>query len=386
MKSLVIGLGEIGSALYDILKEKYGGRKDGGVIGYDVKDGGDPDNLPIVGYLHICIPWCDDFIEVVNNYISICTPLYTIIHSSVPVRTTAKIDGTAFHSPVRGKHPGMKEGLLTYVKYLSFDGADHYEASEVSNYFLKAGIECKVVIDTKTTELGKLLALSRYGVYIAFSKEQEAICEKYGVAYHKAVTDFENTRTEGLKKLGSDELIQPLLFPFENFIGGHCTVEDMEILLKQGVDTPLLKTAYNIGRNTKVWGNCNIYPTAKIGKGCNIGGGCEIGNKVIIVDNVRIGAMTFIPEGVVIEDDVFVAPGVFFSNDKYPPSSQKEWGRILIKKGAALGMGAIILPGVTVGERAMIGAGSVVTKDVPDGAKYYGNPAHAHGESHLKGE
>ena len=96
--------------------------------------------------------------------------------------------------------------------------------------------------------------------------------------------------------------------------------------------------------------------------------------------------MTFIPEGVVIENDVFVAPGVFFSNDKYPPSSQKEWGRILIKKGAALGMGAIILPGVTVGERAMIGAGSVVTKDVPDGAKYYGNPAHAHGESHLKGE
>ena len=382
MKTLIVGLGEIGNALHDILKKEYGEEK---VIGFDIKNGGDPDELPIVGYLHICIPWCEDFIKIVNEYVSICTPLYTIIHSSVPVGTTAKIDGTVFHSPVRGKHPGMKEGLLTYEKYLSFDGNDHYEASEVSNYFLKAGITCKVVHETKTTELGKLLALSRYGVYIAFAKEQEAICEKFGVAYHKAVTDFEKTRTEGLIKLDQPELAQPLLFPFDNFIGGHCTIEDEKILLDQ-YDTPLLRCAYTIGRNTKVWGNCNIYPTAKIGKGCNVGGGCEIGNNVVIGDNVRIGAMTFIPEGVVIEDNVFVAPGVFFSNDKYPPSSQKNWGKILIKKGAALGMGSVILPGVTVGERAMIGAGSVVTKDVPDGAKYYGNPAHAHGESYLKGE
>jgi acetyltransferase-like isoleucine patch superfamily enzyme len=69
---------------------------------------------------------------------------------------------------------------------------------------------------------------------------------------------------------------------------------------------------------------------------------------------------------------------VTFSNDKYPPSSQKEWGLILIKKGAVLGMGSIILPGVTVGEGALIGAGSVVTKNVPAGETVYGNPAVVH--------
>jgi len=377
MKTMVVGLGEIGSALHNVLKDKYKKK----VYGYDAKSGEDKDKLPKVDILHICIPWCEDFVEIVNDYMSICTPKYVVNHSSVPVGTTAKLDGVAFHSPVRGKHPNMEEGLRAYVKYLSFDGNEHYAATEISNYFFKAGIECKTTPDTKTTELAKLLALSRYGVYIAFAKEQEAICEKFGVSYHKAVTDFENTRTQGLQKLGGDslKLIQPLLWPFDNFIGGHCTVEDMAILLDQGVDTPLLKDAYTIGRNTKVWGNCNIYKTAKIGKGCNIGGGCEIGHNVIIGNNVRIGAMTFIPEGVTIEDDCFIAPKVTFSNDKYPPSSQKEWGKILIKKGAVIGMGSIVLPGVVVGEGALVGAGSVVTKDIPAGEKWYGNPAHAHG-------
>jgi len=379
MKTLVIGMGEIGSALHEVLKDKYGNK----VFSYDIREG--EKELPKVDLLNICIPDCEDFVDIVNDYIAECTPKFTVIHSSVPVGTTEKIDGKAFHSPVRGKHPKMKEGLLTYVKYLSFDNGYHYEAQELSNYFFRAGIVCKTLPDTKCTELAKLLALSRYGVYIAFAKEQEAICEKFGVDYYKVVTDFENTRNEGLKKLGGDnlKLLQPLLWPFDKFVGGHCTVEDMEILLKQ-MDTPLLREAYNIGRNTKVWGNCNIYSSAKIGKGCSVGGGSEIGHNVRIGNNVRIGAMVFIPEGVTIQDDVFIAPKVTFSNDKYPPSDRKEWGTILVKKGAAIGMGAIILPGVTIGENALVGAGSVVTRDIPDGEKWYGNPAHAHGKN--KGE
>lgn len=373
MKSLIVGMGEIGNALHEILKDKYGAKN---VFGYDIKEG--YETLPQVDILHICIPWSEKFVKFVNEYVAACDTHYTVIHSSVPVGTTAHIAGNAFHSPVRGKHPGMKEGLLTYEKYISFDGNLHYEATELSNYFFAAGIVCKITPDTKTTELGKLLALARYGVNLAFAKEQERICAKYDVPYHFVVTDFENTRTAGLVKLGTTELIQPLLFPFDEYIGGHCTVEDMELILEQ-YRTPLMQEAYRIGRNTKVWGSCNIYPTAKIGKGCNIGSGSEIGENVVIGNSVRIGAMCFIPEGVTIEDDCFIAPKVTFSNDKYPPSAKEQWGKILIKKGAVLGMGSIILPGVTIGEGALVGAGSVVTKDVPAGQKWYGNPAHAHG-------
>ena len=377
--SLVVGTGEIGSALYEILEEKYGKK----VLKYDIKDGED---IPVgLDLLHICIPWSTSFEKIVLDYIKIVVPKFTIIHSSVPVGTTERIGLKGkcdmFHSPVRGKHPNMKEGLRVYRKYISFDGGLFYEAQELGGYFYDAGIECKTVPDTKVTELAKLLALSRYGVYIAFAKEQERICAQFDVPYHSAVVDFEKTRTEGLFELGGEnhKLIQPLLYPFADFVGGHCTVEDMELLLEQN-DTPLLREAYNIGRNTQVWEPCNIYPTAKIGKGCSIGQFTEIGEDVVIGNNVRIGGQCFIPECVTIEDDVFVAPKCTFSNDKYPPSDRNEWGNILIKKGAVLGMACVILPGVTVGEGAMVGAGSIVTKDVPAGEKWFGNPAAQHGK------
>jgi acetyltransferase-like isoleucine patch superfamily enzyme len=90
--------------------------------------------------------------------------------------------------------------------------------------------------------------------------------------------------------------------------------------------------------------------------------------------------MCFIPEGVTIEDNCFIAPRVSFSNDKRPPSKKEFWGKITIKKNAAIGMGAIILPGVMVGEGAIVGAGAVVTKSIPAGEKWFGVPAMPHGE------
>jgi len=269
-------------------------------------------------------------------------------------------------------------GMKIYVKYIGTDSHDHLANAEVCNYFFDAGFEVKLIGGSRATECAKLLELCRYGTYIAFAKEQERICKDFGVNYDVVVKDYEETRTDGLKKIKADHLIQPILYPFKDYVGGHCTVEDMEILLKQK-EYPLLKQAYEIDKNTKVWGNCNIYKTAKIGKGCSIGSGTEIGENVVIGNNVRIGAMCFIPEGVTIEDDCFIAPRISCSNDKRPPSGKANWGKILIKKGAAIGMGAIILPGVTIGAGAIVGAGAVVTKDVPSGEMWYGVPAMPHG-------
>ena len=118
-----------------------------------------------------------------------------------------------------------------------------------------------------------------------------------------------------------------------------------------------------------------ILKGAKIGKGTKIGNYVEVGKNVVIGANCSIQAFCFIPEGVTLEDNVFVGPCVGFFNDRYPPSKGKYWAKTLIKKGAIIGGHSAILPGVTIGEGAMIGAGSVVTKDVPKGEVWCGNPA-----------
>lgn len=124
-----------------------------------------------------------------------------------------------------------------------------------------------------------------------------------------------------------------------------------------------------------IWHFCNIYPTAMLGRGVSVGSYTEIGNNVIIGDRTRIGAHSFIPEGVLIGPDCFIGPGVTFTNDRFPPSPKNKWQRTTVCRRAAIGAGCIILPGVTIGFRALIGAGSVVTKNVPPNEIWAGNPA-----------
>jgi len=139
-----------------------------------------------------------------------------------------------------------------------------------------------------------------------------------------------------------------------------------------------------LGARVKIFAFTNLY-------GCTIGDDSKIGTFVEIQKNAKIGhrckisSHTFICEGVEIEDEVFVGHGVTFINDRYPRATTDEgmlqteadWRCVptRVKRGASVGSGATILCGVTIGERAIIGAGSVVTKDVPDGAVVAGNPA-----------
>jgi acetyltransferase-like isoleucine patch superfamily enzyme len=133
-----------------------------------------------------------------------------------------------------------------------------------------------------------------------------------------------------------------------------------------------------IGLNVKFWfPEFSNIGYCEIGHGCIIHSHVWIGNAVRIGSGVRIEAFTFIPPGVTIEDGVFIGPRVTFTNDKHPPSKDENgWQETLVKKDAVLGAGVIVLPGVTIGSRAVVGAGSVVTKNVPDGETWVGNPAH----------
>jgi len=130
-----------------------------------------------------------------------------------------------------------------------------------------------------------------------------------------------------------------------------------------------------IGKNVRIYDQVNLYK-CKIGDNAKIDAFVYIEEGVKIGKNVKIRPFTFIPEGVEIEDDVFIGPGVIFTNDKYPRvRGQWRLQKTIVKRGASIGAGAIILPGVTIGEYAIIAAGSVVTKDVPPYAIVAGNPA-----------
>lgn len=130
----------------------------------------------------------------------------------------------------------------------------------------------------------------------------------------------------------------------------------------------------NIGEGTNIWQYCVVLPKAKIGKNCNICSHCFIENDVIIGDNVTIKNGVYLYDGITIEDDVFIGPNATFCNDRYPKSKNKNFKLepILIKKGASIGANATILPGVKIGENALVGAGSVVTKDVDDSRIFMG--------------
>jgi len=133
----------------------------------------------------------------------------------------------------------------------------------------------------------------------------------------------------------------------------------------------------DIGADTKIWQYVVVLAGAKIGEGCNINAHCLIENEVTIGRNVTLKCGVYLWNGTTIEDDVFVGPNVTFVNDLFPRSKQRPtaWVGAHIKKGASLGANATILGGVTIGEYAMIGAGSVVTKNVQAHSLWLGNPA-----------
>lgn len=133
----------------------------------------------------------------------------------------------------------------------------------------------------------------------------------------------------------------------------------------------------NIGIDTRIWQYSVILSKAKIGKNCNICAHTLIENDVVLGNNVTVKSGVFIWDGITVQDNVFIGPNVTFTNDKHPRSKQypEEFLRTIIEEGASIGANATILPGIKIGKNALVGAGAVVTKDVPESAIVIGNPA-----------
>ena len=214
----ILGYGEIGQAIAKFYKNPLikDLKRDDGLIGVEV--------------LHICIPWSENFSDIVRKQIREIKPKITIINSTVAPGTTKKIGGMIVHSPVRGVHPKLYEGMKTFVKYI---GADNEKAGKLAEKHLKSlGVKTKIFYPASTTELGKILDTTYYGVCIAWHKEMKKICDKFNVDFDKVVTDFNTSYNDGYKKLGKDNVIRPVLFVDSKPIGGHCVIPNAEILKK----------------------------------------------------------------------------------------------------------------------------------------------------------
>jgi acetyltransferase-like isoleucine patch superfamily enzyme len=141
-----------------------------------------------------------------------------------------------------------------------------------------------------------------------------------------------------------------------------------------------VESGARLGNGTRVWAFVHILPGAVIGDDCNVCDHVFIENDVVVGNRVTIKCGIYLWDGVRVEDDVHLGPNVVFTNDRFPRSRKAfTLERTVVRHGASVGANATLLPGITIGRSAMVGAGSVVTRDVPDFTLVIGNPARVAG-------
>jgi UDP-N-acetyl-D-mannosaminuronate dehydrogenase len=215
----IIGYGEIGSSLHKLYS-------DHDVFILDQRLGYFED-LTDCKVLNICIPFTDDFILEVNEYIEVLEPKLTVIHSTVAPGTTEKIIGRVCHSPVRGLHPNLDLGIKTFLKYI---GSNDFEVSqEYHNHLTELGIQSHICKNSTTTEYAKLLDTTYYGMCIAFHSDVMELCEEKKLDFNEVMTLFNMTYNKGYIELGKENVVRPVLYGTKK-IGGHCVVSNANIL------------------------------------------------------------------------------------------------------------------------------------------------------------
>ena len=228
MKNIaIIGYGEIGESL----EKCYLGKK----FNISILDTGKSINtLPeVTDILNICIPYTETFVDNVSNYILKYTPKLTIIHSTVIPETTRKIIEktnikTVVHSPVRGVHPRLYEGLKTFTKFIGGEDVSAIELTKI--HFDALELEYEVFENSITTELAKILCTTYYGLCIAFHNDIFNLCNKFNLNYDEVATKWNSSYNDGYIKLGMQNVVRPVLYPpKDNKIGGHCVIPNASL-------------------------------------------------------------------------------------------------------------------------------------------------------------
>ena len=222
MKIGIIGYGEIGSSIAKVYES---------FDGYDVRVV-DPyqnrnDDIEGVEVLNICIPFIENFVGVVQDYIAKANPRYTIVHSTVAPGTTELVGGKVCHSPMRGLHPNLDLGMKTFLKYIG--PVDQEVAGLYQEHLNEMGITSYICKNSKTTEYAKLLDTTYYGVCIAFHADVAQVCENEELEFDEVMTLFNQSYNEGYTELGKSNVVRPVLYATKK-IGGHCVVPNAKIL------------------------------------------------------------------------------------------------------------------------------------------------------------
>lgn len=229
MKIGIIGYGEIGQSLHKVYE------------GYDVyiidTNLNINQDLTQCDILNICIPYMENFIDIVNNYISQINPKLCVIHSTVAPGTTKKIKGRVCHSPIRGLHPNLDIGIKTFLKYIGSEDLD--VATEYSQHLVSLNIKSYICKDSLTTEYAKLLDTTYYGLCIAFHAEVLKLCKDNDLNFEEVMTIYNSTYNQGYTELNKAHFCRPVLYGSDK-IGGHCVISNALILNKY-LDSLLLQ-------------------------------------------------------------------------------------------------------------------------------------------------
>lgn len=224
MKSLVVGAGQVGQALFSVIKDTHESYLCD-ILPFQIKK---------IEVLHVCYPDSDNFIEITENYINKYRPLLTVIHSSVSVGTTDKIKGHVVYSPIRGRHPKLVKDLFIYTKFIFGETNDLKVAFK---YFSDCGLKVIANNDSSGGELLKLLSNIHMGLEISWRQEVERILEHYDVS-PDLYGEWEETYRDGYELSGDKKIMRPMMRP--DPIGGHCILTCLEIL-KKTYDSPLFR-------------------------------------------------------------------------------------------------------------------------------------------------
>lgn len=217
MKSLVIGTGQIGSALYENIKNVFDSYK------RDIED------LPLEGVevLHICFPDSDEFVSFVKKYQEEYKPDLTIVHSSIGVGKTRELGEKVVYSPMRGRHPQLVSEMKMFTKFVG--GYNAEDVQKACNYLEFCRFHTIKSYSPHTLELVKLLSNIHMGIECAWAQEVKRICKAFGADYDTYL-DWEKTYMKGYQLSGDTHLSRPILSPLP--IGGHCILECTDILSK----------------------------------------------------------------------------------------------------------------------------------------------------------
>jgi UDP-N-acetyl-D-mannosaminuronate dehydrogenase len=213
-KVVVVGLGEVGKPLFELLSKHYD------TVGVDISPAGLINGVDV---LHVCYPFeIKDFIGETARYIEFYKPALTIINSTVGIGTTRAVGDRAgaavVNSPVRGKHVRMLEELRHYTKFVG--AADPNAGEQAAQHFQGAGLKTKVLSSPEASELAKLTETTYFGLMIAWAQEIERYCDQTGADYNEVISFYEEIK-----------FFPPVKY-FPGVIGGHCVMPNIKILNK----------------------------------------------------------------------------------------------------------------------------------------------------------